>query len=313
MHASSHPFCAMTQDRRKSPYPPLDGAMESQWHLHLGICILILDGAWSSCRLNTTLNPFKKKPQILKAIAPAGRAAELTSGAAPLGRKMPAAHQQPAQANGEVPAVSPVEPPDPCIPPTGCQQPTHAAMTGDAAPDALGRDHPALDDAAAPAEERLPADGDTGPACGTFTELPAGSGGLEGSCPARSKLVPLNGRASGPASGRSLGLGRKPGMAQTPARLGVPGSGAPDDTSRPSSHLQTPKTAVLAGDGAAGDGAVKRLAGMKAGLHGGISGGSSVAKAQLGGIMGSGTPIYRVSGLRRSSGPRLHANLVRNP
>ncbi|KAK9867985.1 hypothetical protein WJX84_008809 [Apatococcus fuscideae] len=87
------------KDRRKSPYPPLDGAMESQWHLHL----------------------------------------------------------------------------------------------------------------AAPAEERLPADGDTGPACGTFTELPAGSGGLEGSCPARSKLVPLNGRASGPASGRSLGLGRKPG------------------------------------------------------------------------------------------------------
>ena len=121
---------------------------------------------------------------------------------------------------------------------------------------------------------------------------------------ARSHLAPLNGRPSGQPSGRTLGLGRR-------AVLGhVPGNLAGNAGVHGSSHAVHTPGAATSHDSAGPVAMTKGLAGCKPAMQAPGSGG---IRLQGSGMMGAGTPTYRVSGLRRSSGPRLHVSIGKGP
>lgn len=181
-----------------------------------------------------------------------------------------------------------------------------------------------VDAACAPAASDQLHDGDQGHAAGqvapdvleplaqeTAEENEGQTAALTTTAAVRSYLVPLNGRASGPPSGRTLGRGRKAYLAPA-AGLADSSTSTPAGTLRPSKCMQTPGTALAPGAAETGatTGQVKGFKGSQSGLQGPGSGGIRL-QVHSGGIMGSGTPTYRVSGLRRSSGPRLHASIGR--
>ncbi len=125
---------------------------------------------------------------------------------------------------------------------------------------------------------------------------------------ARPHAAPLNGRQSGQPFSKSLGLGKRSVLGQIPAHLANNVS-TPAGTARSGGAVHSAKHTphAPASSGEVGSAAAK-------GLDGGLqlkqapSSGPRI-QPQAGGLMGSGTPTYRVSGLRRSNGPRLHSSI----
>ena len=110
---------------------------------------------------------------------------------------------------------------------------------------------------------------------------------------ARSHLAPLNGRPPGPSSGKSLGLGRRSVLGHKPGHL------ASNTPSRPGAAVSCAELDATA---------VKSAAGSKPPMTAPSSGGPRLQVPACG-MLGAGTPTYRVAGLRRNSGPRLHASI----